>query len=437
MAEYCVREVAGIPGSFLVIGGVKWTTLLGSDLEKQSLAEAKRAKATHYVMAGAVSSAVGTIKLPVEKDGKNARRFYSAAAIFAAGHATGAFVTKVRIDDLYWVVAVHEGLIAKSTDVLCTSDEADELILAFKSRHQRVEKVTKMGDVSEFLNINTQLIAPQSAWESIPHSAKIALVALGVLAAANYGWGEWSEYQAREEKAKRIEQVVDARAEWTKALDQWAKSVELDGPDGLSDVYREVTKNVPWTVGGWELASGRCDNSNKVWLCSATYTQGAFASNKTFVASLPAGWKAGWNELTNAVGSWSVPAKRVPLKRDDLAESSTLSVDYVSSLQDVLKAFRKVELTVPAAVSITEPKFVKYTGEVAKVAYPSTNNKGLEIPKIQTITLAGPLRSIAVMPVTQMTKIKSLRFVVEGRGVRPDLRASVLNAELVGEIYVK
>ncbi|MDH4602343.1 type 4b pilus protein PilO2 [Pseudomonas syringae] len=454
MTDFRIIELQNPTDCCVVMGGVKWKTLIGLDKAKQSIRIAKDDKASHYLPADQYSHMVGTIHLPAEyktkgndqkakgvsakaSNVKRKRRLYSAAAVFAQIHTTGAHLVKLQLEDgLWWVVAVHEAVIVKGTDVLCTDVEADNLVKGFLRANPNAVIVAELGDIRPYLNVHTELVEAKSASQSVPNSVKLLVLGAIAIFALNAAWDEWQKRQRAAARTVQQTLVVDSRAEWGKALDKWANGIELDGPTGLTAVYGLLSE-IPMDVGGWTLLSGECVSKPKVWHCSATYKSGPFADNRSFNQSMPEGWSANWVGLDLAAGTWEAVAARTVLVRSRLIEVKDFNLNYISALQRVLPAFRQVDLKPAVEITLQPPVFSpKGNGEMVKVPYPA-DNKGIELPKTQLLTLTGPLRSIAVLPLAETMSITSVKFDVEGRGVRPDLRTSVITANLVGVIYVK
>lgn len=454
MTDFRIIELQNPSDCCMVMGGIKWKTLVGLDKAKQSLRIAKQEKATHYLPADQQSHVVGTIHLPAEYKANNKgkksktgsvsdpgvnrkRRLYSAAAVFAQIHTTGAHLVKLQLDDgLWWVVAVHEAVIVNGTDVLCTDAVAEELAEKFLRVNPNAIIVAELGDIRPYLNVHTELVQAKSASQSVPNSAKVMfLIAIAVLA-LNAFWDEWQKRQRAAARTTQQTLVVDSKAEWGKALDKWARAIELDGPAGLAAVYKHLT-TIPPEVGGWTILSAECVSKPKFWHCSATYKNGPFSDNISFSQSMPEGCTANWIGLDLAACTWDVAADRKSLERNSLTNVEEFNLNYISALQRVLPAFRQVDLKPAVVINLPPPVYSpKGNGEMVKVAYP-TDNKGIELPKSQQFTLSGPLRSFAVLPLTASTSITSIKVDIEGRGVRPDLRTSVITANLVGVIYVK
>lgn len=439
MTDAYIEQLTG--NAWLVFGGIKWKPLIGSSLPGKSQKEAVAVKATHFVAAGAHSAAVGTIQLPEERAKKTARKLYSAAAIFALSHQTGAMIAREEMrDGKFWVVGCQDGMVSKGTDIVCTAAEADEIIADFQNRHASAVVVSgSETDLTQYLSEKTELQPVKSAIEKLPKPLKIGIAVVLCLMLADTGWSHWKKYQIQKLREQNIEQFVDANAEWAKTLDEWAKTVKVDGRPGLASIYDDIGR-IPLDIGGWKLAEISCSPVVQGWSCTATYKRSVIATNYSFKSGLPEGWVATWDGLTSAKGTWVISTPRQSLVRADIAPVSQFSVDYVSQLQQVLFAYRIVELSPPVKVAIPNPTVIQVSqghSEAIQVPYPQDNPKGIEIPSKQAFVFKGPLRSLSVLPLVNESVIKTIKVVVEMRAVNPTLRDSVFMAEMTGDFYVK
>lgn len=424
-----------------LVFGLEWRTLIGSDLEKKSHQEAMRSKSTHYVKAGLHTTAVGCAKLNVQRSKNDKRALYSAAAVFALSNANGAFITKVQLeDDLFWVVGAHDGIVIKGTDVLLSSEEADTLVEALQERFQEANLISDERDSGPYLNDKTKLFEAKTSIESLPTWVKYAACVFTLLMIGKFGFDKWTEYQEQELMANDIEKYVDVNAEWKKSLDKWAESIYVDGPDGYDSLFAKLMVTPP-EIGYWTLVEATCNpRGNSTWTCQAKYARGALGTNKSFIASLPKGWTAKWSTgdaLNTAIGTWSFTTVRHRLDRGKLTPIPEFNVEYISALQQVLYAFKQVSLTQAAKVEVEKPKVPNSKGEMVQVPYPDNAPGEIAIPSVQKISANGPLRSLAVLPITDLTTIKSVRLVVKSFDIEPSLASSALLGELTGEMYVK
>lgn len=426
--------------AFLVFGGITWQPLLGSNLARQSEKLASSKKATHFVAAGEYSAAVGTIQLPEEKKGHTQRNLYSAASVFAQAHQSGLLITTQEMPDgRLWVVAAHDGIVVRDTDILLSVAEAQELIEKIKQRHSKAVVIKGEFDTLQYLNNKSKLRPVRNTLQKIPKPVKIFVIFLLLLMVFDTLWNEYKKYKIRQERALETSQYVDAHAEWTKALNWWASTVKPDGRSGLINLYIELGKT-PMKIGGWNQSETSCARAPNGWSCSARYEAGVNATNLSFIHNMPKGWTATWNGLTTAIGSWSINVERSSIKRANIQKVSDFSLLYVSSLQKVLPGLKKVSLSPPVVVQVPAPQVYINRGhgeELVTIPYPDENNDGIEFPQVQTIEVEGPLRTMAVLPLINDTVIKKLRFEVGSQGAAPSLRDSIFTATLTGEIYVR
>lgn len=424
----------------VVFGGVAWKPVIGSGLAAQSEKLAAANKATHFVAAGEHSAAVGTTKLPAPKLKEKGRAFYSAAAIFAQAHPSGVQIYSQEFpgDDV-WVVASHDGVVISDTDVLLSQEDAEELIAEIKSRHMLAVVVTSEFDAIMHLNARTQLKPVRNAIQKVPTPLKIAALILMFLLVVDTAMSEYKKYQIRKARELEASQFIDAHAEWANKLNQWATTVKPDGRQGLMNVLFEIGR-APMKIGGWNISEATCNANPTGWDCNARYDAGVSATNLNFQDNLPKGWTASWDGLTTAIGSWTVSVERKAIDRAQIQKITDFSLMYISELQRVLPAMKKVELSPPVPVSIQEPQVYMNRGngeELVNVPYPAENSAGIEYPRIQTINIEAPLRTLAVLPLINDTVIKQLRFVVGNQRTFPTIRDGLFTAKLTGEIYVR
>ncbi|MNJ47857.1 hypothetical protein D3C77_430290 [compost metagenome] len=342
-------------------------------------------------------------------------------------------------DDRVWVIAAHDGVVIRDTDVLLSKADADELVIDIKRRHPHATFIVDENDATPYLNARTRLLPVRTAYQKVPLPLKIGGAILLGLMLLDMGWSKYKKHKLEQELSQQADQYIDARAEWNTALSKWAADVKVDGRKGLVSLYDHIT-NVPMKIGGWNLSNISCSSVPEAWSCIARYEASVLSTNITFSNSLPPGWTARWDGLTTAVGRWSFPTERKAIDRKNILTIPDFSLRYISDLQRVLPAFRKVELAPPALVEIATPQVSIQNGkrtEVVSVPYPADNVAGIELPKVQTFKLSGPLRSLSVLPLINEAVINQIVIDVEGRGSVPTLRDSMFTAEITGESYVR
>lgn len=426
--------------SSLVFGGVAWKPLIGSNLAAQSEKFAAARKATHFVSAGEHSAAVGTIKLSADKAAEKGRAFYSAAAVFAQAHQSGVLITQLEMQDgRVWIVAAHEGVVISDTDVLLSTSEASELIEDIKRRYEKAIVISGEFDTIQYLNAKSELVPVRNAFQKIPKSLKMLVGLMALIIAVDASFSQYKNYKNQQARALEDSQYFDAKVEWANALDQWSKTVMIDGQAGLLILYSELGQ-VRMKIQGWNLAEASCARSMAGWDCSTLYQAGIGATNLGFVQNMPKECSASWDGLTGAICKWSVRSVRQNIKIQNIQSIQGFSLDYISSLQNVLPALRKVDLSTPATVAIPEPQVFINRGhgnEMVMVPYPANDPKGIELPSVQTFVFEGPLRTLSVLPLINDTVIKEVGFKVGSQGSTPSLRDSIFTAKVVGEFYVR
>lgn len=431
MKELIIREVEG---ERCVVYGLDWAPLIGNKLDRQSLAHARNLKATHHVPAVEHSSSVGTATLQSEKKAGKGRALYSAGAIVALKHPTSAYLGVISIEEnLVWVIATHNGSVIKGTDTLCAPAEADELVASVRTRYPQISDLEDT-DVQSYLNERTQLKVVRYGVDAVPGPLKILIIAALGLLIANLAWDQGKRLIQSYTHSHEDTLQIDATQEWTTSLDMWAKSTLIDGPRGFADLF-EAMMHLPLDVGNWSLKRVQCDNAKqRNWTCRADYTRGVIATNESFLSALRPEWKwkTRWVNLDNAQANWQVTGTHHPLARQALPALTAFSVDYVSQLQNVSKAFSLIEIKPPATVSIPPPVIHDANGKVS-IELP----EGMRLPSVMPFTLKGPLRSIAAFPLNDSTRLSRLVFEIERSEGRPDLRNSALYGEIQGEYYVQ
>lgn len=422
-----------------LVFGLQWQTLIGGDLSKRSYQEAMRFKASHYVKAGQHSSVVGYVSLSVEKSGKEPREMYSAAAVFALSNPTGAFITQVVLSpEQVWVVATLDGAVIKGTDVLLDNqEEATRMVNGLIERFPEASIVTDSRENGPYLNEKSKLIEAKTTLELLPSWVKYCAVAGAVLILSKVGLNQWYDYQERLSMDNNIEQYVDVVGEWKKSLDNWADSTYVDGTDGYNNLFDNIME-IPLSIGRWSLFEATCSPRGiKAWACQAKYERSALGTYQTFVSALPEGWSSKLDDIDHATGTWTIPASRYKLKRDRLTPISTFGIDYTSQLQKVVNAYKQRSFIPPKKIDIPKPTVPNTKGELVPVQYPDNAPISIQIPSIQTIAVNGPLRSLAALPVPELTTIKKVHLVVKGFDTQPSLTSSALLGEVIGEIYVR
>lgn len=436
MKEFIIREVEGDRS---VVYGLDWAPLIGAKLDRQSLAHARRVKASHHVPAVEHSSSVGTINLPNEKKIGKARTLYSAGAIVALKHPTSAYLGVIQIEQkLVWVIATHNGSVIKGTDTLCSLAESETLVASVRKRYPQISDLEDT-DVQSYLIDRTELKVVRYGVDALPVPLKVvSIVALAMLV-GNLVWDQGSQLIQSYSRSHTQTPQVDAVQEWTHAMDSWAAETLVDGAKGYAAIFSSVA-DIPLKVGGWKLSGTgknsavQCDApSQATWNCSAMYKRGPLATNESFLSARRQDWKIRWIDLDTALATWQVLGARHALSLSTLPKQSAFSIDYVSRLQNVSRAFTNIDVKASAPVAIPAPVVSDASADKVAVELPTS----ISLPREMTFTLKGPLRSLAAFPLNEHTRIKQLKFDVNLNETRPDVRSSALSGEINGEYYVQ
>lgn len=419
--------------------GLQWETLVGQNLEKQSLKQAKSYKATHFVRAGRHSSAFGYAKLQSSDRKVKGTKYYSAAAIFAQGHPQGVYWQRRDMpDDTVWVVAVQDGVVVSGTDIICTHSDAEGLHQALIERYEHIVQVDHdehSDDSLNYLNERTALIEAKTGIENIPVPVLIGVGALAFLVLADMGWDSYKSYKQKQERARQALSYIDPAEVWAEELDKWQSSTLVSGKESLLAAYNTLS-TVPLNVGSWTLQSAGCDHAPAGWSCSAIYKR-LTGTNQTFKNAAPPSWELDWHGLDVATGSWTAPnAHHFPVDRKLLPAGDDIRLNYISRLQSVMTSFERLTLDPAVEVNIPAPAVVDSNGNTQMVAHPGNLNPNIALPKKQSFMVQAPMRSMLVFPVGSNFKFDGLHFEYRAGGAS-SLSRSMIMATLKGKYYVQ
>lgn len=435
MGQSHILTLPQLPDVGIVIGGIRWTALIGTNLHVKAQQVSQKTKATHYVLH---SAAVGTVVLDKQPAQSKALRYYSAAAIFAQNHPSGANVSQLELGSGdVWVVGAQDGTVDASTDVICTPEEAGELIAAFREKHPSARVVDVDFDLQPSIAANVELIPTKTAWGKIPAPAKVMFVALIGFMAISEGWAYWKRYAASQARPANV-QAFDAKAEWAKTLNEWSRTISVDGTPGLLSLYENIGA-VPLNVNGWALREMTCVPMRASWVCQASFIRQLNSSYQQFVAGVPEGWTPKWSSLTDVSATWTLPSSRKHLERTEVPASAALEGVFFSQLQEVFPAWSRIEVPPSAKIPINPPVVIQKdaNGNLRNVQVPyPADHDGIELPRQVALTMTGPLRSVLLLPLPSQTTVASFKVQVDQRGVLPTIHDSMFTATIQGVTYV-
>lgn len=419
-----------------LVFGLEWEALVGNKLEAQSLKRAAELKASHCVKASRFSPSAGFVSLGGQAPKKN--KLYSAASIFAQNNSQGTYYERRALsDEDIWVVAVQDGIVISGTDVLVSSaEEAEGVIAELKERYPHILEIDPSEDIdfSFYLNDRSQLHPVRSLFESIPTPLKVMGAFVLALMVLDTGWGQYKAYELKKQRAREALMTVDVEALWHKTLDDWQKTVRLGGTEALTSITDKLL-DLPLNLGGWVLLGVACDSVPAGWQCTAQYTRGNAGTNASFKRTAPPDWSISWNGLQGAIAKWSVKYQAPSLNRMELPTIESVGLNYISALQRVLPAFERYTLSPAQKVSIPEPTAINGAGQ--EETYPNPGGSPtLSVPSYETFELDAPLRSLSVLPLAKNFGIDSVGFTYSEGGAHT-LTKSVFTAKVKGRLYVK
>lgn len=441
--SYVVLPLNDEDREYLVFG-LDWDVVIGHKQEKESIARARNANATHYVLPGGHSSVVGYVRFPTRKKvrGMQEKTWFSAAQIFADAHPNGVHTCIAQIDDdHYWVVAAQDGEVIPRRDTVFESQaQALDALAILKEQHPNAIHVTgfKQGEPTAA----ARMIELKHRLAALPIWSRVALGVIAAVIVFDKG-SDLIGAMSGNEREQRTEVVVDAAAAWSAQLDRWQKTVQVDGPHGFMALLTQLNQ-VPIKLGGWPLASLECLPYPAGWKCSALYSRGdaGTSTNQSLSAALPAGWAVEWMELDkgkvgSAKVSWALSAARTALDRSKLEDSVYVQGAYTSQIQAVYAAFKVA--VAPKALSradVQAPTYTNANGQIASVAYTDALPASSRVPVLKGFQFDGPLRSMTVLPLTQYSVIKTFSIKVAD-SIEPSLANSHLTAAVTGVFYVQ
>lgn len=429
-----------------LVFGLAWAVVIGHNPEKESIARARQAKATHYVLPGGHSSVVGYVKFPRRKKvrGELEKTWFSAAQMFADRFPNGVHTYVASIDDdHHWLVAAQDGEVVPGTDSVFESHaDALEALAALREQYPGAIPVNEFKQSAP--TAASRMIELKHRLAALPVWARSLLALMFAAVVFDQGVDLLGAMSAGGREKHRAEVVVDAAAAWSAQLDRWQKTVQVDGPQGFLALLSQINRQVPMKLGGWPLVSLECSPYPAGWKCNGLVKRGdaGTSTNLSLLAALPPGWEVQWlgldkGKVDGAKVAWAFPATRTTLDRSKLEDQAYVQGAYASQIQAVYAAFKLV--VAPKALPRAEVQAPTYTnaeGQTASVAYDEWLPVSARIPSIKGLQFEGPLRSMTVVPLTQYSVIKtfSIKFA---DSIEPSLANSHLTAAVTGVFYVQ
>lgn len=425
--------------------GLRWTPLIGSRLANLARRRARAARASHYVYCGERGVSLALARLP-----RTPRhwRCISAAAVFAAHHATGAVLWQALLPDgRYWLVGARDGAVITRTDCifdtwadLClatsrlTTEDPSLLVLAPQdwavpladdaltggSVTAGQGDALACGRATVLASDNavscgaaalpSDATAPGSVQdtdlparlmrlaERVPpmqplqwHDradvrSALALGVLGIGVAAT----SWHEATPPVSEAPRFaDTLADQAGERAAIPTQTLQDRVLAAWQGAEEYVAAVSalRALPVTLDGWRLAGAQCDWAPVQWTCAADYRRETpDATNLDLLRRAPSDHHVRFTPLSVAHVTWSVPAPPAPLAIAGFPDADWVDAELVSALQSHAAAF--THITVGARISLDSGTLSPSTS-FASAAHPAL---------AQTVDLAANGMSLARPP---------------------------------------
>ena len=440
MSDYVVLAVPE-QGVELVLG-MKWHTILGSQLAVRARKKAKEVKASHYAQAGERSEAVGTVRFKRHDVAPRGVVRYCAALAFAAGHARGWAALCIPLPDgRAWLVAVHDGKVLTNSDRVYGSPvEAHAILQELVARYGDALAVygSAPGHAAEPFDL--VLLIPELkascalrpsgfSLPSVPRPVWVAIVGCALAFGAR---GVWDFYRTRTAHPEaRMAGPEAAAAAWKASLAALAARTRVHDHTGLVAVLTALG-GLPSNLGGWGLRSARCEPLlPSGWRCSVNYLRDSrLATNASFVAARPASWMENWRPLDAVIASFDAAGVALSLDIEALQSVADQDERTLSELQKILPAFTSLSVGDVSTVRSDVP-----LDELGRAIRPVA-----DIPTIgeRAINLDGPLRSLALLPQSLSGHVAWRRIELRlDDTAQTGLNRSRLMASAQGVLYAK
>lgn len=421
--------------------GLRWFALIGSNVPALARTRGRRLRATHYVVGGAPATVAGYGRAHAGwRRGQHARAsrragstsLQSAAQLFALLYPDGGHSLVRLPDGRHWLVAALGGTVLSQTDrVFDSLDDAQHerrALLVLRPGLQEHAADQVWAALLQAAEPGARLTALPSRWAELPLALRLFLACIILAAAAPPLWNSsvgslFRQQAAKPEPAAIRDPLVDA---YQAMMSSTAAHASTELVRLLAGVGR-----LPVQVRGWALRRAQCDAGAQQWSCSAVYARAhPRATNHSLYALLPPGWQVSFKPLEEATLAWRMESGALRLAEVALPSALHVDTQVAGGLQGLRPAFASVVLSPPTPLLPRLPAPVPADAVQAESARPD-----MPVIRRRTLTLHGPLRSMALMP-GPIPAARWSRLVVNVQPqLRPSLAASALVAELHGDIY--
>ena len=430
--------------------GLRWAPLIGSRPARLARQRAQVARASHYVYCGE-----RVVALAFARFARTPRhwRHFSAAAIFAAHHPTGALVWTTSLPDgRFWLVGARDGAVLTRTDRLFDAWDhvcgaIDQLVmddpgLVVLSPHDwpPAEPIGIAGsqtldqaglDLPERLLSCADRTTPMQA---LPWTRRIGaawwIVVLLVLAGVMHTWVTPTPERASPARdAQQLDMPAIDPAQWRAQAIQEGVRSRWAGANHYGPVLSEL-RALPVLLDGWRIAGARCDWTMSAWTCTADYRRDMpGATNIDLLRNVPSDRQVQFTPFSIGHVSWVLAAESTPLSVERFLAPAWVDASLVSALQSLAPAFvhmtlgPRIELDRVAAMPVE-------SGEPDALAMP-------RLPARRALIVEGPLRSFGVLDDLAAHVAWNQVVLRFEQGVTPALSQSALQVALRGWVHEK
>lgn len=420
-----------LPGAAASLAfGLEWQPLIPGRAVREAQRRARRAKATHVVVAGDGAAAAGMARLRPQVSGE-LRPIHSAAQNLALLVGAGTFALLLELGpQRHWLVAVHDGAVVMRTDRLFESrEQAAGALGELKLAYPRLVVLPgaagyEAPDLAQIEAAGTpqSRLAPVSArWRRLlPRPVQWLLLAVLLAMLLPRAW------QALR-PSRPAPAGIDAAQAWRAALRKAQRKHALHGVSGTQAVLA-VLYALPVSLAGWRLSQAACEARPGAWQCTARYERrDARASNAGLLAAAPRHWRLGFPSMEQAAADWHLAHAGLPLHEHVLHSPAHDERHLFSALQAILPAFASLRLGRGRRLEAAAPRDAQ--------GRPLPRPANLPAYVLRSVEVHGPLRSASLLlPHTQAMAWRKVSLSVR-EAARPALKSSSLHLSMIGDLY--
>lgn len=440
--------------------GLTWRSVATGGGKDAAVKLVRRGRATHWIYRG---QQIGSAVIP----GKPADLPLSIypASLVAAKHFAGDSVYVVQIDGqqddstaAYWICLIRNGSPTSTDRFVEGVDDAQALAMARQVaaplqsdgvsltfftniENSGIDDVRAIS-LEELLDValldEDKLQVVPKAPLSIPKPV-LAVLGLAVVFLAGKNLLDiWDDRKRARLAESNMVVDEDPAIAWTRAIEQWRKSVSGPNSDGLVAVRTSLAE-LPVSWDGWILQRSQCsrqpadashsDRSVTSWSCSANYVRSKVGILAREMASrVPSQWQVTFTPINQMQLNWSVEAPLVVLDLERLRSVQHHHIETVSTLQAFSAA-----LAEDAPFSFSP---VKLTAPVTSAGVPFPPDERVTRLVEAPISIRGPLRSVDALVHARLdVSWESLALSYTPANPQVNINVSAITAEATGVMY--